>query len=144
MRHSPDRKHFLIPKDGSAPKDGRVRCILLIAVLLSGATSVFAQSPCVEPPMPAPVDGAARSADQMRAAMADARNFIAQSGVYQECLMKEVDAAKTQAAAASQPFDPAIETGARAKADASQKAQERVGAAANGAMAAYKNAHHPN
>jgi hypothetical protein len=94
--------------------------------------------------MPAPVDGAALTADQMRAAMADARNFIAQSGVYQECLMKEVDAAKTQAAAASQPFDPAIETGARAKADASQKAQEKAGAAANGAMATYKNAHHPN
>jgi hypothetical protein len=78
----------------------------------------------------------------MRAAMADERNFIAQSGVYQECLMKEVEAAKTQAAAASQPFDPSIEASARAKADASQKAQEKVGAAANGAMAAYKN--HPN
>jgi len=132
MRHSQDRK------------DSRVRCIFLIAVLMLGATPVFAQSLCVEPPMPTPVDGAALTADQMRAAMADARNFIAQSGVYQECLMKEVDAAKTQAATASQPFDPAIETGARAKADASQKAQEKASAAANGAMAAYKNAHHPN
>jgi len=69
------------------------------------------------------------TADQMRAAMADARNFIAQSGVYQECLINEVEAAKTQAAAAGQPFDPAIETGARAKVEASQKAQEKAGAA---------------
>jgi hypothetical protein len=119
-----------------------VRCIFLIAALLASATPVFAQSLCVEPPIPAL--GEALTADQIRAAMADARNFIAQSGVYQECLMKEVEAAKTQAAAASQPFDPAIGAGARAKADASQKAQEKVSAAANGAMAAYKNAHHPN
>ena len=121
-----------------------MRCILLIAVLLLGATPVFAQSLCVEPPIPALVEGAGLTADQMRAAMADARNFIAQSGVYQECLMKEVEAAKTQAATASQPFDPSIEASARAKADASQKAQEKVSAAANGAMAAYKNAHHSN
>ena len=121
-----------------------MRCIFLIAVLLLGATPVFAQSLCVEPPMPLPVDGGAMTADQMRAAMADARNFIAQSGLYQECLINEVEAAKTQAAAASQPFDPAIETSARAKVEASQKAQEKAGAAANGAMAAYKNAHPPN
>ena len=50
--------------------------------------------------------GAALTADQMRAAMADARNFIAQSDVYQDCLMKELDAAKTQAGAAGQPLDP--------------------------------------
>jgi hypothetical protein len=121
-----------------------VRCIFLIAALLASATPVFAQSLCVEPPIPALVEGAGLTADQMRAAMADARNFIAQSGVYQECLMKEVEAAKTQAATASQPFDPSIEASARAKADASQKAQEKVSAAANGAMAAYKNAHHSN
>jgi hypothetical protein len=131
-------------------KDRRVRAVFLIAALLLGATLVpsgsgaLAQGLCVEPPMPLPVDGAALSADQMRAAMADARNFIAQSGLYQECLTNEVEAAKTQAAAASQPFDPAIETGARAKVEASQKAQEKAGAAANGAMAAYKNAHPPN
>jgi hypothetical protein len=127
-----------------------VRTVFLIAALSLGATLVpcgsgaLAQSLCVEPPLPMPADGAALSADQMRAAMADARNFIAQSGVYQECLINEVEAAKTQAAAAGQPFDPAIETSAHAKVEASQKAQEKAGAAANGAMAAYKNAHSPN
>lgn len=93
--------------------------------------------------MPIPLDGAAATADQMRAAMADARNFIAQSGVYQDCLMKEVEDAKAQAGAAGQAFEPSIETNARAKVDANQKAQERVGLTVDKAMAAYKNAH-PN
>jgi len=63
----------------------------LIAALLLGATPVLGQSLCLEPAVPMPLDGAAATADQMRAAMAEARNFIAQSGVYQDCLMKEVE-----------------------------------------------------
>jgi len=88
-----------------------------------------------------PVDGAVASADQMRSAMADARNFIAQAGVYQECLVKEVDDAKSQAASAGQPFEASVESVARAKLDVSKKAQEKVGATLNNAMAAYKNNH---
>jgi hypothetical protein len=99
------------------------------------------QSLCVEPNMPMPLDGAAATADQMRAAMADARSFIAESGVYQQCLTKEVEDAKGQAATAGQPFDGSVEAAARAKMDASRKAQERVGATLNNAMVAYKNAH---
>jgi hypothetical protein len=95
----------------------------------------------MEPTMPMPLDGAAATADQMRAAMADARNFIAESGVYQECLAKEVEDAKGQAAAAGQPFEASIEAAARAKAETSRKAQERVGATLNNAMVAFKNAH---
>jgi hypothetical protein len=115
-----------------------VRIALLISVLLFSATPALAQSLCAEPPMPAPVDGAILTADQLRAAMADARDFIAQSGVYQDCLLNEVDAAKAQAAAGGQPFDPAIEADARARVDASKRAQEKVGAAANSAFSAYK------
>jgi hypothetical protein len=91
--------------------------------------------------MPTPVDGAAATADQMRSAMSEARNFIAQSGVYQECLVKEAEDAKSQAVAGGQAFEPSVEASARAKVDVSKKAQERVGATLNGAMAAYKNAH---
>ena len=103
----------------------------------------MAQSLCTEPTMPMPVDGAAATADQMRAAMADARNFIAQSELYQDCLTKEAEAAKAQATAAGQPFEPMIEASIHTKMDASKKAQERVGSMANNAMAAFKNAH-PN
>jgi hypothetical protein len=98
---------------------------------------------CTEPVMPIPLDGAAATADQMRAAMADARNFIAQSGVFQDCLTKEVEDAKSQAVTAGQAFESSIEAGARARMDANKKQQERVGATLDGAMLAYKNAH-PN
>ena len=118
-----------------------MRSVLLITALLLGASPAMGQSLCVEPNMPMPLDGAAATADQMRAAMADARSFIAESGVYQECLTKEVEDAKGQAATAGQPFDGSVEAAARAKMDASRKAQERVGATLNNAMVAYKNAH---
>lgn len=121
----------------------RVRHVLLIMVLLLGVRPAMAQSFCTEPVMPIPLDGAVATADQMRAAMAEARNFIAQSGVYQDCLMKEVEDAKAQAASAGQAFEPSVEANARAKVDASKKAQDRVGLTVDKAMAAYKNAH-PN
>ncbi len=120
-----------------------MRFVVLIAALLLGAAPAMAQSLCVEPIMPMPLDGAAATADQMRTALADARNFIAQSGLYQECLTREVEAAKAQATTAGQPFEPMIETSVRARLDASLKAQERVGAMTNNAMASFKNAH-PN
>lgn len=123
-----------------------MRSVLLITALVLGVSSAVArlavaQTLCTEPAMPAPVDGNAASADQMRVAMAEARNFIAQSSVYQDCLMQEVDAAKAQATTSGQPFDGAIEAGARTKVDASKKAQEKVGGEATTAMAAFKNAH---
>ena len=115
-----------------------MRLLPIIPLLLLAATQAVAQSACVEPAMPAPV-ARAGNADQMRAAMADAHAFIAQSSVYQDCLLKEVEAAKTQAAADGQPFEPMLETSARYKVEASKKAQERVGASANQALSAYKN-----
>jgi hypothetical protein len=115
-----------------------VRFGLLIPVLLFAASPALAQSACVEPVMPAPLKSAA-SADQMRTAMAGAHAFIAQSSVYQDCLAREVEAAKTQATASGQPFEPMIETSARYKIEASKKAQEQVGATANRALSAYKN-----
>ena len=120
-----------------------MRYVLLIAVLLLGARPVMAQSLCTEPLMPIPLDGAAATADQMRVAMAEARNYIAQSGVYQDCLTKEVEDSKSQASAAGQSVDPSVEANARSRVDASKKAQERVGLTVDKAMAAYKNAH-PN
>jgi hypothetical protein len=119
-----------------------VRCVLLMGAILLGTTPAMAQSLCTEPTIPVPVDGAVATADQMRTAMAEARNFIAQSSLYQDCLMKEVESAKAQAVSAGQPFEPMVETSARYKVDASKKVQERVGTTANNAMAAYKNAHH--
>ena len=106
-----------------------------------GAMPALAQSACMAPIAPAAVDGASVTADQLRAAIADAKNFIAQSDVYQECLGKELDAAKQQAVTDKKKFDQSIADAAMAKADANQKMKEKVGAEANNAIAAYKKAH---
>ena len=121
-----------------------MRLGLLISVLLFAATPALAQGGCVEPVAPLPVDGAAATADQLRAANAEARNFISQSSVYQACLTSEVEAAKMQAQSEGRPFDSAIETDAKTRIAASEKAQERVGVAIDAAVTNYKLAHAAN
>jgi len=123
-----------------------VRTALVVAILVCGLAllpgrGVHAQDACAEPQAPAPVDGAQLSEEQMRAAAAAARSFIAQSDVYQSCLASAVEAAKTQANADGKPFDPALANDAKAKEDANQKAKERVGAEINTAISVYKQAH---
>lgn len=123
-----------------------MRLVSAIAVLVCAlgflpGRAGLAQEACVEPPEPAPVDGAQLNENQMRAAAAAARGFIAQSDVYQTCLASTLDAAKTQATADGKPLDPAVETTIRVKADANQKAKEKVGGEINTAIGAYKQAH---
>jgi hypothetical protein len=115
--------------------------ILACAFALAPGSTGVAQDACVEPAQPAPVDGAQVSEDQMRAAAAGARNFIAQSDVYQACLANVLDAAKTQASADGQPLDPNLEVTIKAKADANQKVKERVGIEINTAISVYKQTH---
>jgi hypothetical protein len=115
--------------------------LLLVACPAWLSGPALAQSVCTEPVPPAPVDGAVTTADQLRAANADARTFISQSGVYQACLTSEVEAAKTRAAAEGTPLDPAIEADAKARVAASERAQDKVGMAINTAMTNYKLAH---
>lgn len=126
--------------------DRRVRsafgmAILACAFALARGSAGVAQDACVVPAQPAPVDGAQVSEDQMRAAAAAARNFIAQSDVYQACLANVLDAAKTQASADGQPLDPNLEATIKAKADANQKVKERVGIEINTAISVYKQTH---
>jgi len=115
--------------------------LLLVACPAWFCSPALAQGACAEPVPPPPVDGAVTTADQLRAANADARTFISESGVYQACLSSEVEAAKTRAAAEGQPLDAAIEADAKARIAASQRAQEKVGLAINAAMTSYKLAH---
>jgi len=124
----------------------RVRLVSAIAVLVCALAFLpgrvgMAQEACVEPPEPAPVDGAQLNENQMRAAAAAARGFIAESDVYQSCLANTLDAAKTQATADGKPLDPTLEPTVKAKADANQKVKERVGAQINAAIGAYKQSH---
>lgn len=110
-----------------------MRLVLAFAILAGGVCTSAAQEICVEPVVPAALDGQL-SPDRMRAGLADARNFIAQSRLYQDCLLKEVEAAKLQASISGMPFEPMIETSARLKVAASEKAQDDVGMAVNRAI----------
>lgn len=77
----------------------------------------------------------------MRAALAGARGFIAQEGMFQDCVNQELEAARAQALIDGHPLDPAVEAAAKARIAASQKAQDKVGIASNAALTAYKQAH---
>jgi hypothetical protein len=114
-----------------------MRGAIVFAILIGSAPAALAQGACIEPPVPAKPD-ATLSADQMRAALANARHFIAQSSLYQDCLLKEVEAAKLLAATSGMPFEPMVETSARLKIAASRKAQDRVGDEVNGAITAAR------
>lgn len=111
------------------------------AFALATGRAGVAQDTCAEPAEPAPVDGAQVSEEQMRAAAEAARNFIAQSDVYQSCLVDMLAAAKTEATADGKPLDPGLETTLKAKADANQKVKEKVGVEINMAIDVYKQTH---
>jgi hypothetical protein len=119
----------------------KIFALLLVACPAWFSGPALAQSACMEPVPPQPVDGAVTTADQLRTANADARAFISESSVYQACLSGEVEAAKTRAAAEGMPMDPAIEADAKARIAASARAQDKVGMSINTAMTNYKLAH---
>ena len=98
-----------------------MRILLSVTVLLCAAVPALAQPACTEPPMPRSVDGANVNADQLRAAVAAAKDFIAQSDVYQNCLVGELDAAKTQAGTEGHALDPGLE---RCQPDACQAGRQ--------------------
>ena len=118
--------------------------LLLVACPAWLASPALAQSACLEPVPPPPVDGAVTTADQLRAANADARAFISEASVYQACLNGEVEAARTRATADGMPVDPALEADTKVRIAASERAQEKVGMAINAAMTNYELAHAGN
>lgn len=115
-----------------------MRTSLWVAILLCAAGPALAEPGCAEPPVPPPVDGATIAPDQLRAAVTAAKSFIAQSDVYQNCLLGELDAAKTERVGA---VDPALERQTRLKVAANQKTKQKVGAEINTAIDVYKKTH---
>ena len=74
--------------------------LCIMALLVRRRSGALAQSACSEPPTPPPVDGANASADQLRAAVAaGCRLHRAIRMFHQNCLVGELDAARTQAGA---------------------------------------------
>jgi hypothetical protein len=118
-----------------------VRILLFLTVLLCAGAPALAQPSCTEPSLPAPVDGTNVKPDQLRAAVAAAKGFIAESDVYQSCLIGELDAAKTQAGTEGHPLDPTVESQTRLRLAANQKTKEKVGTEINTAIDVFKKTH---
>lgn len=114
---------------------------ILFAAMFLCATPALAQPLCTEPQLPAPVDGAHVSPDQLRAAVTAAKGYIAQSEIYQSCLMDELDAARTQAGAQGHALNPLLESDMRLRLASNQRTREKVGTEINTAIDVYKKTH---
>ncbi len=128
----------------------RLKFGLVLAVLtVAGTPAAFAQANCALPIPPAAPDGRTASQQQMTAAVTDAKNFIAQSDVYQNCLLDYVKTQKEAAATTladrdnkdKKPFDPYIETQIQRQIDSNQADKVRTGAEINAAVNDFKMAH---
>ena len=128
----------------------RLKFGLVLGILtVAGSPAVFAQANCSMPIPPAAPDGRTATQQQIAAAVSDAKNFIAQSDVYQNCLLDYVRTQKEAAAEAlkdkdnkdKKPFDPYIETQIQKQIDSNQAAKVRTGAEINAAVNDFKLAH---
>jgi hypothetical protein len=114
----------------------------ILFFLCAAAPSAWAQSTiCAAPAMPAPLDASKASVAQLTAMLAAAQNFMAASNAYQACLANDVQAQKDQAQRDGKPLDPAIEAAMQAKAAATQKDRDKIGAEIDLAVTAFKRAH---
>lgn len=96
---------------------------------------------CERPTAPPGIDGGAATLQQMLAAKSAVADFMAASDSFQDCVNNDVKAQKAAAAAAKTQMDPAVLKSANEQVGANQADKERVGAAFNAAVKAYKAAH---
>jgi hypothetical protein len=102
-----------------------------------GATPAMEETRCIAPDQPSTIDGTTSTLDQLNHSISDAKSFMMNSDVYQDCLGAEIGAQK----AAATPGKQAIAARNLALAAANQKMKENVGTSINSAIAAYKKAH---
>lgn len=121
----------------------RLKFGLALVLLAGGLAPAMAQSSCEPPIAPVAPDGRTSTQAQMVAAAGDARNFIAQSDVYQQCLVDYIKAQKDLAAKNKTPFDKFVEADATKRINENQADKVKVGADINAAIATFKSSH-PN
>jgi len=117
--------------------------VTLAVLTMLGSARAFAQADCEAPVPPATPDGHSATQQQILAAVQDAKNYIAQADVYQQCLLDYVAAQKKQATEDKKTFDSYIETSIQRKIDSNQKTKVRIGAEINAAVSDFKMSH-PN
>jgi hypothetical protein len=112
---------------------------IFLTALVMGAGPAMAQNAvCIEPVLPAAVDGKTAKHDQMLAAISQTKDFVAKSDVYQQCVADDLEAKKAAAAKAGTPFDEQLHTVAMAKVAANQQAKDKLVADTNAAVGFYK------
>jgi hypothetical protein len=121
------------------------RSLILAALLVAGSTApaLASSSDCYEPTAPAPVDGKNATDAQMKSALKDVKQFIADSDDYQSCLIADLAEQKRAAARSKDrtPLDPSIEAAVDAKVKRNQALKEQVGTEFNTAAQAFNAAH---
>lgn len=116
---------------------------LAVLTLLGTAQGFAQQANCQLPIPPAAPNGRTATQQDISASVTDAKNYMAQADVYQQCLLDYVAAQKKQAVEDKKTFDSYIETSIQKKIEDNQKTKVRVGSEINGALNDFKMAH-PN
>ena len=113
--------------------------LVILVISIFSATAPRAESVCVEPSPPAPINGATATLVQMHAALDAAKKYLADSDVFQDCLTNEISATDIQQDAAKEKV---LQKELDKRTLANQARKESVGVAINAAIADYKSAHH--
>jgi hypothetical protein len=107
------------------------------------AVPAFADDTCQVPPVPAAVNGATASRDQILAAQAAVKTFLTASDTYQQCINDYITAQNSQADKDKKPHDAVMIQAEGDKVVANQNNKQKVGDEFNTAVGAYKAAHPP-
>lgn len=94
----------------------------------------FAGDQCQSPPLPAPIDGARSSRDQVVAAMTGARRYEAAAGAFQRCVSDFVSARQSKGGRPLTEAELVIENH---RVLVSQRARQRAAAQVNVAISAF-------
>ena len=115
--------------------------LVLSAALGLAAPGLALAAACVRPTAPAAIDGASATLDQLRAAKTGVTDFMTASDTYQGCLVDDLAAQRAAAKAAKTNLDPAVAKAVETRINENQADKEKVGAAFNAAVKAFRTAH---
>lgn len=112
------------------------------AMLIASSVTAVAQTNCLSPSVPRVLPPDFTLGD-LQTAIQGARNFMAASQDYQDCIAREVTAQQA-AATPERPFDISIRNRAVILIETNQRQKEQVGTQVNAAIETYKKAHPGN
>jgi hypothetical protein len=115
--------------------------LVLSAALGLAAPGLALAAACERPTAPVAIDGASATLDQLRAAKTGVTDFMTASDTYQGCLVDDLAAQRAAAKASKTNLDPAVAKTVETKINENQSDKEKVGAAFNAAVKAFKTAH---